>query len=192
MKDVKDENGNLDNITKEIKIFSSNDEKLKSLGKILNNDSGREIFQRLRKKEMTANEIALQTKLSLPLVLHHINQMIQAEIAYVSKTENNSKNQPMKYYSAKSGVVILPERASEKAKQSKSFSKSIKSIMKFAGIGVGGIVSWFSISALQKQNDYQDWGPSGISFDQIVLQSITTGIVIIILYWIVIKKKKRN
>ena len=110
MEKSKINNENFDNITKEIKIFSNNDEKLKFLGKILNNNSSREIIQLLIKKEMTANEIALQTKLSLPLILHYINQMIRAEIVTVSKTENNAKNQPMKYYSAKDGLGVLDDQ----------------------------------------------------------------------------------
>ncbi|PIY88332.1 MAG: ArsR family transcriptional regulator, partial [Nitrosopumilales archaeon CG_4_10_14_0_8_um_filter_34_8] len=137
--------------TDKIKIYSTDDEKLKFLGKILNNDSSREILLLLIEKEMTANEIAIQMKLSLPLVLYHINQMIQSGIVIVSKTFTNSKNQPMKYYSAKSGIVILPEIASIKAKESKSFSNSLKTIMKFAVIGIVSFVSWVHVKSQQKE-----------------------------------------
>jgi len=125
-----------------IQIFSNTDEKLKFLGKILTNDSSRKILQLLLKKEMTANEIANQTKLSLPLALYHINQMIKAGIVVISKTSTNGKNQPMKHYSAKHGIVILPEKASQKAKESKLFFRSLKNIMKFAGIGITSAISW--------------------------------------------------
>ncbi len=186
-------NENSDNISNEIKIFSNNDEKLKFLGKILNNDSSREILLLLIEKQMTANEISLQTKLSLPLILHHINQMIQAEIVSVSKIENNSKNQPMKYYFAKTGILILPEKTITKANNSKSLFRSLKGIIKFAMIGISGITTWFLTSSLQEpKKDYQDWGPSGISIDQLILSSVTAVIVIIVLYWIIIKKKKRG
>ena len=144
-------NEDSDNISNEIKIFSNTDEKLKSLGKILNNDSSREIIQMLIKNEMTANEISLQTKLSLPLALYHINQMIQAEIVSVSKTSTNGKNQPMKYYSAKSGIMILSEKAINKAKNSKSLSISLKRILKFTVIGIAGLGTWFSTRLLQNQ-----------------------------------------
>lgn len=181
---------NSDEIETNVQIFSNKDEKLKFLGKLLNSDSSRAILLLLIEKEMTANEIADETKQSLSLVFHHLNKMMQADIVTISKTISNTKNQPMKYYAAKSGIIILPEKASQKAKQSKSFSNSIKAIMKFAGIGISGVVTWFSTLSLQGQNNYQDWGPSGVNFDQIIFSSIATGIVIIVLYWIIIKRKK--
>lgn len=148
-------NEDSDNISKEIKIFSNTDEKLKFLGKILNNDSSREIIQLLIEKEMTANEIALQTKLSLPLILHHINQMIQAEIVSVSKIENNSKNQPMKYYFAKAGILILPEKTITKANNSKSLFRSLRGIIKFAMIGIASFVSWSYLKLIESTTKAQ-------------------------------------
>jgi len=145
------EEQNENNLENEIQIFSNTDEKLKFLGKILSNDSSRKILLSLIEKEMTANEIATLIQLSLPLALYHINQMIQAGIVIVSKTFTNGKNQPMKYYSAKSGIVILPEKASQKAKESKSFSKSLKRIMKFAVIGIVSFVSWVHVKSQQKE-----------------------------------------
>ena len=152
--------------TDKIKIYSTDDEKLKFLGKILNNDSSREILLLLIEKEMTANEIAIQMKLSLPLVLYHINQMIQSGIVIVSKTFTNGKNQPMKYYSAKSGIVILPEKASQKAKESKSFSNSLKKVMKFAVIGIVSFVSWVHVKSQQKELP-----PSDDTFDYVSPQN---------------------
>lgn len=139
------EKQNNDDLEDKIQIFSNTDKKLKSLGKMLNNDSSREIIQLLIENEMTATEVATQTKLSLPLTLYHINQMIEAGIVIISKTSNNGKNQPMKYYSAKPGIIILPEKASQKAKESKSFSNSLKRVMKFTVIGFAGIVSWMTV-----------------------------------------------
>ncbi|MEX0862605.1 ArsR/SmtB family transcription factor [Nitrosopumilus sp.] len=175
-------NENSDSVSKEFKVFSNNDEKLKFLGKILNNDSSREIFQILIEKEMTANEIATQMQLSLPLALYHINQMIKSGIVVISKTSTNGKKQPMKHYSAKPGIIILPEKASQKAKNSKSFSKSLKSIMKFTVIGVAGIVSWVTVKVNNQElpiqeptNEITDIYPS-IPLDRIVIPNpgITT------------------
>jgi DNA-binding transcriptional ArsR family regulator len=138
-----------------IEIFSNTDERLRFLGKILNNDYSRQILLLLIEKEMTANEIANQTKLSLPLVLHHINQMLKAEMVIVSKMSTNSKNQPMKYYSAKSGIVILPEKVVERAKTSKSLSKSLKKIMKFAVIGIVSFVTWSYLKLIESTTKVQ-------------------------------------
>ena len=197
-----------------VQIFSNTDEKLKFLGKILNNESSREILLLLIEKEFTANEIAIQMKLSLPLVLYHINQMIQAGIVVICKTSSNGKNQPIKYYSAKSGIVILPEKASQKAKESKSFSNLLKKIMKFASVGIAGITSWFSIRYVQFQQNMQSnditTGYEYVedsSFDWFAIDNeiwipiiITSVIIISLIYFITrkiqivnfVKKEKRN
>ena len=199
------EGQNEDSLEDKIQFFSNTDEKLKFLGKILNNDSSREILLLLIEKEMTANEIAIQMKLSLPLVLYHINQMIQSGIVIVSKTFTNSKNQPMKYYSAKSGIVILPEKDSIKAKESKSFSKSLKKVMKFASVGVAGITSWFSIRYFQFQQNVQSNDITtgyeyveGSSFDwfaidnEIWIPIIVTSVIIISLSYFITRKFRQK
>ncbi|CAE6485544.1 MAG TPA: winged helix-turn-helix domain-containing protein [Candidatus Nitrosotenuis sp.] len=145
---------NFENFDK-IEIFSNTDERLKFLGKILNNDFSRQILLLLAEKEMTANEIANQTKLSLPLVLHHVNQMLKAEMVVVSKISTNSKNQPMKYYSAKSGIVILPENVVERAKNSKSLYNSLKRIMRFAAIGIASIATWSYLKLIESTTKVQ-------------------------------------
>ncbi|QLH07063.1 winged helix-turn-helix domain-containing protein [Nitrosopumilus ureiphilus] len=129
-------------IMDKIHIYSTDDEKLKFLGQMLHSDTSRKILQLLIQNEMTANEISDSSGLSLSLVIHHVNKMMQSGIVTISKTTINSRKQPMKYYTSKSGIVILPKKASAKAKQSKSFSNSLKNIMKFASIGVAGVVSW--------------------------------------------------
>jgi len=134
---------NSDEIETKVQIFSNKDEKLKFLGKMLNSDSSRAILLLLIEKEMTANEIADESKQSLSLVIHHLNKMMQSDIVTISKTISNTRNQPMKYYTAKSGILILPENASKKAKESKSFSNSLKTIMKFSAIGIIGFLTWF-------------------------------------------------
>ncbi len=148
---------NNDDLEDKIQIFSNTDEKLKFLGKILNNESSKKILQLLIEKEMTANEVATQTKLSLPLALYHVNQMIKAGIVIISKTSTNGKNQPTKHYSAKPGIIILPEKAFQKAKESKSFSNSLKRIMKLASVGFAGVVTWFGTQFMQNtRNIWQD------------------------------------
>lgn len=140
-------NEDYDEVLNKIQIYSLDDEKLRFLGKMLNNDASLKIFQMISQKEMTANEISESTGLSLSLVIYHINKMINADISSISKNSTNSKNQPMKYYMAKFGMVILPNNASMKAKTSKSFSRSLRTIMKFAVIGTIGLTSWM-VSAL--------------------------------------------
>ena len=78
-------------MTEKIEIFSTDDEKIKSFGELLTNDSSRKILQILFKEEMTANEIAQKTGESLQLVKYHINKMQDMGIIKVSKVEKNTK-----------------------------------------------------------------------------------------------------
>ena len=55
----------------------------------------------------------------------------------------------MKHYTAKAGIMILPQTVSEKAKTSKTFQNSLKRIMRFCSIGIAGVTSWFAVQAYQ-------------------------------------------
>ena len=142
---------NLDESETKIKIFSNKDEKLKSLGKLLSNDLSRTILLLLIEKEMTASEIANKSKQSLSLIIHHLNKMMQSDIVTISKTTLNAKNQRMKYYTAKSTIIIIPEQIAEKAKKNKSFLNSLKIMTKFATIGIVSLGLWGYIKYQQKE-----------------------------------------
>ena len=137
-------------MTEKIEIFSTDDEKIKSFGELLTNDSSRKILQILFKEEMTANEIAQKTGESLQLVKYHINKMQDMGIIKVSKVEKNTKAQDMKYYTAtKFAIVILPKTVSEKAKESKSLLRSFKILYKFAGVGIATVSAFFATHSVQ-------------------------------------------
>jgi len=130
-------------INEKVEVFSNDDERLQSIGEILSNASSRGILKLLIANELTAHEIVQKTNLSLSLVLHHLNKMQTTGIVKISKITQTSKGQDMKHYTAKAGIMILPQTVSEKAKTSKSFQNSLKRIMKFSSIGIAGIVSWY-------------------------------------------------
>ena len=70
----------------DVEIISTHDEKVKIVGEILSNDSSRKILNLLNaSNEMTINEIAQKTGLSLSLVTHHLKRMQSAQIVKVSK-----------------------------------------------------------------------------------------------------------
>ena len=142
-------------ITEKIEIFSTDDNKIKLFGELLTNDSSRSILQLLFKEELTANQIAQKTEISLQLVKYHVNKMQELGVIKVSKIEKNSKGQDMKFYSAtKFAVVLVPSNVSEKAKESKMLIRSFKHIYKFAGVGVAAVAGLFSLSLfLQESQD---------------------------------------
>lgn len=136
--------------TENIEIFSTDDEKIKSIGELLTNDSSRTILQLLFKEEMTATQLAQKTGTSLQLVKYHLNKMQDVGVVRISKIEKNTKAQDMKYYKAtKFAIVILPSKISDKTKESKLLLHSFKTIYRFAGIGVAAIASWFATRTLQ-------------------------------------------
>lgn len=139
-----------DSIENKVEIFSTEDERIKFLGELLSNESSRKIFTLLIKNEMTANEISERTGLRLSLVIHHLNKMQDTRIVEITKIVTNSKNHDMKYYQAKSAVLIFPKEASEKALASKSLSLSLKRVLRFSAIGVSGLSSWFISSMMLK------------------------------------------
>lgn len=117
----------------QIKIYFSDDEKIKSFGEILTSDAGRLILKSLLSDELTANQISQKSNISLQLVKYHLNKMQSLGIVSVSKTVKNSKAHDMKFYAAtKFAIMILPQNESERVRQ--SFVRSLKKFSKITGI----------------------------------------------------------
>lgn len=140
-----------DGFTEKIKILATDDKKIKLFGELFTNDSSREILQLLFNDELTANQIAQKTQISLQLVKYHLNKLQDLGVVKISKIEKNSKSQDMKIYSAtKFSIVIVPPTLSEKTKESKLLVRSFRHIYKVAGLGVAtGLSGLLSLSQLQ-------------------------------------------
>jgi len=151
--DNKDE----DEITEKIKIIATDDERIKSFGELLTNDSSRAILQLLFNEELTALQISEKTGISLQLVKYHIIKLQDLGVVKVTKIEKNSKSQDMKFYSAsKFSMVIVPPKYSEKTKESKLLVRSFRHIYKIAGFGVSaGISGLMSLTLLQQESRTQ-------------------------------------
>ena len=142
-----DEKHNNDELVEKIKILATDDEKIKSFGELFTNDSSREILQLLFNNEMTANQIAQQTKISLQLVKYHLNKLQNLGVVKIIRVEKNTKSQDMKVYSAsKFSIVIVPPSFSERTKESKLLVRSFRHIYKVAGFAVAtGMSGFFSL-----------------------------------------------
>jgi predicted transcriptional regulator len=151
---MSEDNKNPDEITEKIKIMATDDDKIKSFGELLTNDSSRTILQLLFNEELTALQISEKTGISLQLVKYHIIKLQDLGVVKVTKIEKNSKSQDMKFYSAsKFSMVIVPPKYSEKTKESKLLVRSFKNIYKIAGFGIAaGISGLMSLSLLQQEN----------------------------------------
>ncbi len=129
-----------------VNVFSIDDERMKVLAKVISNKSSIEILNLLFHHEMTANEIAKKTSLSLQLVKYYLEKMQQIDLICISKTEKNSKARDMNYYKIlKLAIVITPSKITEKAKQSKSLARSFHSISRFFGMGIASAITTLSL-----------------------------------------------
>lgn len=149
------------NIADKVSIFANDDVNLKVLGDILSNESSRKILSLLVRKEMTVTEMMANTNYALSLILHHLNNMKEAGIVEISKIGKNSKNHDLKYYVAKSAIIILTKEMAEKAKQSKSFQNSLKRLLRFASVGAAAVISWFASHIIQNHEDINTLSPAG-------------------------------
>jgi len=142
-----------DELTENIKIFATDDKKIKSFDEIFSNDSSREILQLLFNEELTASQIAQKSAISLQLVKYHLNKLQDLGVVTISKIEKNSKSQNMKIYTAsKFSIVIVPPKMSEKTKASKLLIRSFRHIYKVAGLGIAtGLFGLLSLSQFQNK-----------------------------------------
>lgn len=139
-----------------IEILSTEDDKIKSIGELLSNDSSRNILKTLLDDTMTANQVAQKLGISLPLALYHLKKMQEIGIVNVTTT----KEDDTKYYtSSKFAFIITSAKVSEKARTSKSLFNSLKRIYRFAAIGFSGLVSWL---VLQNTNPTEQPPYSGM------------------------------
>lgn len=143
-----------DDFTEKIKILATDDKKIKSFGEIFSNDSSREILQLLFNEELSANQIAQKTDVSLQLVKYHLIKLQDLGVVRISKIEKNSKSKDMKIYSAtKFTIVIVPPKLSVKTKESKLLVRSFRHIYKVAGFGIAtGLSGLLSLSQLQENS----------------------------------------
>ncbi|MDE1813846.1 MAG: winged helix-turn-helix transcriptional regulator [Thaumarchaeota archaeon] len=135
-------------LKEKIEIFSTEDDKIKSIGEILSNDSSRSVLKLLLDDTMTANQVAQKAGISLPLAIYHLKKMQDLGIIGIVARESD-----VKYYaSTKFAFIITSTKASEMAKSSKSLFNSLKRIYRFAAIGFGGLVSWLVLQGTSPES----------------------------------------
>jgi DNA-binding transcriptional ArsR family regulator len=128
-----------------IKIISVDDEKIKTVGEVLSNDSSRAILKILVNREISANQIAQDTDLSIALVAFHLKKMQDVGLVKMTRTGKSVKGQDVKYYSATNQSFLITP-----AKHVNSILDSVKRYSRFVAIGLAGLVSWI---VLRKGND---------------------------------------
>ena len=136
--------GDIQDGSDKVKIYSSNEERVKFLGDVLANDTSRSIFLLLAQGELPAGKIADKTGMSLALVTHHLEKMQNAGVVQVSKVSKNVKNRDMKHYRAVLAILIIPEESHDRARGSEALALSLRRVLRFSSIGIAGLSSWLA------------------------------------------------
>ena len=136
--------GDIQDGSDKVKIYSSNEKRVKFLGDVLANDASRSIFLLLAQGELPAGRIADKTGMSLALVTHHLEKMQSAGVVQVSKVSKNVKNRDMKHYRAVLAILIIPEESHDRARDSRALALSLRRILRFSSIGIAGLSSWLA------------------------------------------------
>lgn len=147
MEDSKEQND--ENFDK-IKVFSSEDEKLKILGELLSNKSSRDIIRLLIEKEMYTNEIAKKLELRANLIIYHLQKMESIGLLEITNKKILRKGEEHRFFKIPSGMLIVPNESNEIAKN--GFLKKIfKEGIKFVAIGFATIISFITTMPKKKQ-----------------------------------------
>lgn len=146
----------------DVEIISTHDEKVKIIGEILSNDSSRKILNLLNSSnEMTINEIAQNTGLSLSLVIHHLKRMQAVQVVKVSRVGRSVKGQKMNYYAATNqSFLIVPSK-----EPIHLITSSLKKFSKFFAIGMAGVISWMTVRSDTSQYSAQEFHNAGLRVD---------------------------
>lgn len=131
-------------------IYSTEDERIKEVGKLLASDTSRKILKMLFSETLTTKQIAQRMGFDIPLAKHHIDRMLDLGIIKVEKITKSIKDREVKCYTASHlAVVILSPPVADKAKNSKLFMRSFRMIHKIASIGIAAVSTWFGTQFLQ-------------------------------------------
>lgn len=140
MEKINEDDENFD----KIKIFSSDDDKLKILGELLSNKSSRDIIKLLIGKEMYINEIAKKLDLKVSLVIHHLQKMEVIGLLEITKKKIAREGETHRFFKIPSGMLIFPKQSEEEVNNG-VLKKIFKRGIKFAIIGFVAVFSWVYI-----------------------------------------------
>ena len=128
-----------------IKVFYSDDDKLKILGELLGNKSSRDIIRLLIYKESYTNDIARRLNLRANLVIHHLKKMESIGLVEVRTGRITKKGKEHRFFRVHPGILVLPEGTESEGALKKLFKRTVK----FAAVGASAALSYFLVDMLQ-------------------------------------------
>lgn len=131
-------------------IYSTEDERIKEVGKLLASDTSRTILKMLFSETLTTKQIAQRMNCDIPLVKHHIDRMLELGIIKIEKVTKSVKERDVKCYTASHlAVVVLSPPMVDRAKKSKILIRSFRLIHKLSVVGIAAVSTWIGTWVMQ-------------------------------------------
>jgi len=184
-----------DSSFEKIKVFSSEDEKLKLLGELLSNKSSRDIIKLLMNEEHYTNEIATKLDLRPNLVIHHLKKLKELGLLEITNKRIVKKGNEHRYFRINPNLFITPNHTKDEIEKKGIFQKIFKDGIKFIVIGVVSTVSYF-LSFKEKVVDSDEYLPFSETPIANNENSYTIPLIVLIiglgLLYLLEKRKKRK
>lgn len=140
--------GQDDDISDKIKIFSSEDEKLKILGELLSNKSSRDIIKLLTDEEMYTNEIANRLGIKANLIIHHLKKLQELGLLEIKNKRIIEKGKEHRFFRMVPGIFVLSNSTKEEIREKRTLKKIFRNGIKFASIVIMGLASFMITSKI--------------------------------------------
>lgn len=139
-----EENEKSDKDFDKIKVFSSDDEKLKILGELLSNKSSRDIIRLLIGKEMYTNEIATKLDIRSNLVIHHLKKLEDLGVLEITEKKISKKGNKHRHFRMNSYLFLAPNSIQDEKKDRGILKRIFKEGIKFVAVGVAASISFIT------------------------------------------------
>lgn len=183
-----------------VKIFAS-DDNLKALGELLSNETSRQIIYSLMTNEMYTNEIATKLDIRVSLVIHHLKKLEELNMLVITEKKIKRKGQEHRFFRITSDIFVTINKNKEEIANQGFLQKIFKDSIKFVGVGIAGVVTWFGTQSISTEpilppspDLYSNTLVIKIPYDAL-LSVIYTGAVLsatLIFIYLLHKKKKRE
>ncbi len=184
---------------RKVKVFGT-DSDLKALGELTSNKTSRKIIYHLMKKEMYTNEISNTLEIRVSVVIHHLTKMNELGLLEVTNKKITRKGKEHRFFKMKSNIFIIPDATRAEIKEKGLLKKIFRDGIHFTAVMISGLVSWSlfkKFKPLDPDVIYYNFTEedglifNGIDFYQFV-PILIANMVVIILTYVVIKKRKGN
>jgi len=181
-------------VNDKIKVFDSDENKLKILGELLSNDTSRRMIKLLIEQESYTNQIAKLLDIRVSLVIHHLKKMEEIGILEIHNKKIVKKGKEHRYFRMVPGLFVLLNQTKGEIKEKGILKNIFKEGIKFGTLGiVAGFLWFFDIANYGKIEDvYPSSFGGSVQQDPIIIPLIVViiGLSIQLIFSCIKKRKK--